>query len=407
MQVAVRRAIIVCALGYFIDVFDIQLFAVLRIPSLTELGVSPDQLSSVGGYILNAQMLGMISGAFLWGFLGDCFGRIKALYGSILVYSIGTLLCSLTYDTLSYGCFRCLTGFGLAGETGVAITLISELMSSQKRAWGIAMLAGFGTLGPVAAVIMSFFMPWRTTYVIAGILGLILFLLRMRLIEASLFKKILKSDEVRGTWKILMQPQQRFAFLCCVVMGFPLTYCWFLLNFFSLEFSHALLKEGEIFSQKTCLILFYVGASSGTVLCGTLSQIWRKRRKAIATMLLLGVLTSQSFLLLGPLIKFTSLQFYCLYYFIGVSGGGWAFFAAVAAEHFGTNIRATTCTVMSNLLRGFSIPMIFVFQFLRQSESITNAAALIGAVLYVGAFWALSQLRETHGTSLDYIETID
>jgi MFS transporter, putative metabolite:H+ symporter len=404
MRVGLRRAIIVCALGYFIDVFDIQLFAILRVLSLTELGVSPSRLAIVGGYILNAQMLGMMMGAFLWGLLGDKLGRLKALYGSILVYSIGTLLCSIAYDPVGYGVFRFITGFGLAGETGVAITLIAELMQPQKRVWGIVAIAAFGTLGPAVAVMISMYMEWRTTYVTAGLLGIALFILRMRLVEPRIFTNMATTDTMRGSWKLLIQPQQRLTFLCCVLIGLPLTYCFLLLNFFSLEFSHSILRQGEIFNQKICFICFYVGTSCGTIFCGMLSQWWHNRRRAIATLMLLGILASQLYLMIGPQIKFTAAQFYSIYFVIGLTGGGWSLFVAVAAEHFGTNIRATTATVVSNFIRGLSIPMIFVFQWLREFITITNAAALIGVVFYVTALISLRQLRETHGLDLDYVE---
>lgn len=223
------RAIMICALGYFIDVFDIQLFAVLRVPSLTELGVPAHRLAAVGGNILNAQMLGMVLGACLWGWLGDRIGRIKALYGSILLYSVGTLACSCVHSAVTYGLLRFLAGFGLAGETGIAITLISELMSPSKRVWGIMAISGFGALGPVAAVVISMFMEWRITYIIAGCLGMILFVLRINLLDPGIFRKITAQDKSKN-WHFLLDPKRRWVFLKCAALGLPLTFCWFLVT---------------------------------------------------------------------------------------------------------------------------------------------------------------------------------
>jgi MFS family permease len=213
MQVAVRRAIIIGSLGYFIDLFDIQLFAVLRLPSLTEIGVSSDQLATVGGQILNAQMAGMILGAFLWGWLGDRFGRLKAIYGSILIYSIGTLACGFVHDSFTYGLMRFVTGFGLAGETGAAITLVSEMMIPQKRGWGVTIVGAIAFLGPAVAVLISWFVPWRETYIIASLMGFALFILRRNLLEPTLFQKTDLIKNGRGSLKLLMQPQQAKIYL--------------------------------------------------------------------------------------------------------------------------------------------------------------------------------------------------
>jgi len=401
------RAIIVCALGYFIDVFDIQLFPVLRAASLADLGVPAERLASVGGDILSIQMLGMVLGAFLWGWLGDKLGRLKALYGSIIVYSIGTLACSLVQDPFTYGALRFFAGFGLAGETGAAITLIAEMMPKEKRGWGIVIISSIGFLGPACAVLVSLFFPWRQTYIAAGFLGLAILVLRMRLIEPALFEKTSRSGALRGSLRLLFQRRQGLIFVCCFLIGFPFAYLWNLLNFFSLEFSHVVLREGESFNQKICLFLFYVGTSCGDVLSGSLSQIWRSRRKAIATVFLFGATLAGAYLALGPQIKLTATAFYATYFALGLAGGGWILYCTIAAEHFGTNIRASVSIIVVNLVRGFAIPMIFVLQLLRQSMDITNAALIIGFTIYAFAFLALSRLRETHGLDLDYVEKLE
>jgi len=287
---SVRRAIIVCALGYFIDVFDIQLFAVLRVPSLTDLGVAADQLSAIGGSILNAQMLGMVLGAFLWGWIGDRFGRVKALYGSILIYSLGTLDCSFVHSVEWYGILRFITGFGLAGETGAAVTLVSELMSRQKRGWGVTLIGCLGSMGPVFAILISVFVPWRTTYIIAGFMGFLLLVLRMRLVEPALFQSVSAKPDSRGWLKFLMQMRPLKIFTCCVLAGFPTAYLWFLLNFFSAELSHAVLEPDAVFNQKLCLSLFYLGTSIGTMCSGAISQALCSRKKAVALYLFVGAL---------------------------------------------------------------------------------------------------------------------
>ena len=402
---AVHRAIIVCALGYFIDIFDIQLYAVLRVASLTELGVPTNRLAAIGGYILNAQMFGMIVGAFLWGWLGDQYGRLKALYGSILICSVGTLLCSVVHDPTTYGVYRFISGFGLAGETGAAITLVTELLSPQKRGWGPTIVGGFGAFGPVFAVLISWFMPWRETYLIAGCLGLVIFVMRMKLVESAIFEKINQQQVARGFWQLYASPKRALTFVCCIALAVSATYGTNLLNFFSVEISKNVLKPGEIFSQKTSMLLFYVGLGFGNAISGAISQLWHSRRKGMAASLLFGALVSAAYLLAGPLIKFPVAVVYIIYFALGLSGS-LALAVTIAAEQVGTNIRATSSILMSNFARGLVIPMVFTFQWLREFMSVAGAAAVVGGFLYLAAFMALYHLRETHGVDLDYSESI-
>jgi len=281
------------------------------------------------------------------------------------------------------------------------------MMPREKRGWGVTIIAGIGFMCPACAVLVSLFLPWRQTYIAAGLLGLAILILRMRLLEPALFEKISRSGALRGSLRLIFQRRQGLIFLCCILIGLPFAYLWNLLNFFSLEFSHEVLKSGETFNQKLCLFLFYVGVTCGDFLGGSVSQFWRSRRKAVAGMFLIGLLVSAFYLMLGPQIRFTAVALYVIYFALGIAGGGWILYSTIAAEHFGTNIRATTAILVTNLVRGFAIPMIFVFQLLRQSFSTTNAAALIGLALYALAAFALSCLRETHGLDLDYVEKLE
>jgi MFS family permease len=404
VQTSIIRAIIVCSLGYFIDIFDIQLFAVLRVSSLTELGVPPDRLPEVGGYILNAQMAGMIAGAFLWGWLGDKFGRLKALYGSILIYSLGTLACAVIHDPLTYGVCRFVTGFGLAGETGAAVTLVAELMSPKNRAWGVTIVGGIGAFGPVFATLLAWFWDWRTTYVIAGVMGLGLLVLRLRLVEPALFQKIHVSDNIRGSLKLFLNPRMTLMLLCCMAIGLQIPYSVNLLNFYSLEISKSVLGAGEIFDQKLCMLLFYVGIGLGNVSCGAISQLWQSRRKTLFSFLLCGAITTGVYLFVCPVVKITAHEMYGLNFILGFTLSSLILVMLMTAEHFGTNIRATATALVANAQRASVIPMIFALQGLNGTISFASSAAVIGAILYIAAFLALGRLRETHGRNLDYRE---
>jgi MFS family permease len=401
-----RRAIIVCALGYFIDIFDLQLFPVLRAASLTDMGVTPGRLTTVSGDIMNAQMFGMIVGAFMWGWLGDRFGRLKALYGSIFVYSVGTIACSIAHDPVTYGLLRFITGFGLAGETGTAITLVAEMMSPQKRGWGIVIISAFGLLGPVSATLTSMFLPWRETYIAAGILGIAILLLRMKLAEPAMFIKTVAHKNRHGPFRLLAQKRQALILMACIVIGLPVVFSWNVLNFFSLEIGKAVLKDDAVFDQKICLMFFYLGTSCGDALSGAISQLWHSRRKSMMVFLLAGLVIAESFLLAGPKLRMSANALYGIYFLIGIAGGAWILFCMIAAEHFGTNVRATTSSLVVNFVRGSSILLIFTLQGFRHFTSMTDAAALLGCIAFPLGLAALLFLKETHGVELDYVETL-
>jgi MFS transporter, putative metabolite:H+ symporter len=403
---AIRRAIAVCALGYFIDAADVHLLAVLRVASLHDMGVSDARIAEVSSALLNAQMAGMLAGAFLWGYLGDRFGRLKVLYGSILVYSLGTLACAFASDPAVYGLLRFITGFGLAGEMGAAVTIVAELLPPRRRGWGIAGVSAFGFLGPVFVTLVSALLPWRGTYAVMGALGLVILALRFGLVEPELFRRASRAESGPGSLRLLAQPRQAAAFARCLLIGLPLIYAWSLLNFFSLELSRAVLAPGEIFSQKTCLLAFYVGTSAGGVLSGATTQLWENRRRSVGVFLTAGAALSGVLLIAGPRLGLSALAFYALYFALGAAGGCWVLFTALAAENFGTNVRATTSIVIANLVRGFTVPMLFAFGALRGVMSVSNAAALVGAALYALSFAALRGLRETHGLDLDFLERV-
>jgi MFS family permease len=301
---------------------------------------------------------------------------------------------------------RFFAGFGLSGETGAAITLISELIAPKKRGWGIALISGVGAMGPVVATVISMVIPWRITYVVAGVLGLLLFILRVRLSEPDIYRNMNVEKTTRGSLALLFQRNQRRIFLFCIILGLFSSYCWFLLNFFSAEFSGSVLAAGEVFNQKICLICFYFGTCIGTLFWNSLSQWLANRRKAVISVLVLGVVTCSYYLIVAPQTKVTASQLYMIYLLIGICGGCWALLNTIAAEHFGTNIRATATLLVANFLRAFSIPMILIFQILRNYMTLTNSAALIGMVLFMAGFVAISQLRETHGLDLDYVEAL-
>ncbi len=399
------KAIAICALGYFIDVYDIQLFAVLRVASLKSIGIAPEQMASTGASILNAQMFGMIFGAFIWGILGDRLGRVRALYGSIVLYSLGTLACSLVQDANTYAVLRFITAIGLAGEVGAAVVLISELMPKEKRGWGITIIGGIGFLGPVVAVLTSYFLEWRQSYLLAGAVGMALLLLRTKLLDAGMFHNAKSKENLSQFFKLFARKAFIAPFLTCLIMSLPLVFAWNVLNFFSVEIGREVLKPGVEFDQKFCLLLFFVGTSIGDVAGGLITQQMKSRRKAMLYTIFLGGAAASFLLLVAPVIKLSASQFYANYFLLGLSSGCWALATMITAEHFGINIRATASLLMLNLLRGATIPLVLLFHGLQSALGIPNAAATIGAILYLASFLSLLKMPETHARNLDFIET--
>lgn len=400
----IHKAIIVCALGYFIDVFDIQLFAVLRLESLSDLGVEDHLIQKTGGDILTIQCLGMVLGAFLWGWLGDRFGRLRALYGSIILYSLGTFACAFVQDPGVYAVLRFITGFGLAGETGAAITLIAESMQQKNRGWGITIVASFGFFGPACAVLVAGLFDWRTTYMIAGGLGLAILILRARLLEPRLFEKLAAHESVkRGDLRLLFSRERFSGMLYCFLLGLPSLYMFSILNFYSFEFAKDFVVSGA-FDQKTALLCFYVGIGFGDIICGSLSQLWRSRKQAFLLFLTCGALLTLFYLAHGRYGGFSVTAFYAIYAGLGVIAGYWVLFSMVAAEHFGTNLRASAAIITVNLVRGVTVIIVPLFNQMTPLMGHAEAALAIALLLYIGAFWALGRVRETHHLDLDYVE---
>lgn len=402
----IHKAIIVCALGYFIDIFDIQLFAVLRLESLKDLGVPDHLIQKTGGDILTVQCLGMVLGAFLWGWLGDRFGRLRALYGSIILYSLGTFSCAFVQDPDIYAVLRFITGFGLAGETGAAVTLIAESMKQQNRGWGITIIAGFGFFGPACAVLVAGVFDWRTTYMIAGVLGLAILVLRARLLEPHLFEKLVSYEGIKkGDLRMFFSGSRFSRILYCFLLGLPIAYTFYILNFFSLEFAKQFVVSGT-FDQRTALLCYFISNGFGDILCGSLSQLCRSRKKVILLFLISGALLTSFYLVYGLFSGFSATAFYVIYAGLGVIAGYWVLFSMVAAEHFGTNLRASAAIITTNLVRGVTIITVPLFSQMTPLMGHAEAALAIGCVLYGGAFWALGRVRETHHLDLDYVEEV-
>lgn len=397
----VKLIIIVAALGYFVDIYDLILFSVIRIKSLKGLGVSESDLLEVGTMLINSQMFGMLIGGILWGVLGDKKGRLSVLFGSILLYSAANLANGFVTTVEQYAIIRFIAGIGLAGELGAGITLVTETMSKENRGYGTMIVAGVGLMGAVAAAIIGENYAWETSYIIGGIMGLLLLGMRVGLAESGMFKNLKNDGVSKGNIFMLFSDGKRFKkYLSCILIGIPLWFVVGVLVTFSPEFGKEL-NATEPLSAGTGIMYCYIGIAIGDVVAGFLSQIWRSRKKVMLVFLLL---TGVSIVVYLNANGMNSQQFIWLVLFLGFSSGYWATFVTIASEQFGTNLRATVTTTVPNFVRGSLVLATLSFTALKGSLGIINSALLVGFVSLIIALIALYQLKETFGKDLDYLE---
>lgn len=392
--------VIVASLGYFVDIYDLILFGIVRVPSLKEMGLSPAEITTVGADILNMQMAGMLIGGILWGVLGDKKGRLSVLLGSIILYSAANFLNGFVQDVNSYMALRFIAGIGLAGELGAGVTLVAEILPKEIRGYGTMMIATVGVTGAVAANFIAQHFDWRTAYIIGGVLGFALLLLRVGILESAIFKNLKEKNIKRGNFFSLFTDKQLFAkYSKSIIIGLPLWYCVGILILFSPEFAKEFGISGV--NAGNAIMLCYIGLTVGDFGSGYISQKIKSRKIAIAGFMLSALVLS---IMYGALSGASSTMFYLVCFLIGVSCGYWALFITVAAEQFGTNIRSTAASTVPNFVRGMVVPMSAGFISLKPSFGLLGAAAIVGALVFAAGLIALWKLEETFHKDLDYIE---
>lgn len=393
--------VIVAALGYFVDIYDLLLFGIVRVASLKSIGVPDEELLQKGIFLINSQMFGMLVGGLLWGVLGDKRGRLSVLFGSIFLYSIANIANAFVGDVTTYGILRFLAGVGLAGELGAAITLVSETMSKEHRGYGTTIVASVGILGAVLAALIGDYFEWKTAYIIGGCMGLALLVLRISMYESGMFQQVKESQVSKGDLRMLLSPFSRFVkYLRCVLIGIPVWFVVGILVTFSPELGKALDIVDPISAGKA-IMFCYLGLSLGDFASGVSSQLLKTRKKiVIASVLLSLVLT---FLYVNA-SGISSTTFYALCAALGFSVGYWAVFVTIAAEQFGTNLRATVATSVPNLVRGSVVPLTLSFRALSNHISLLNSALVVGVVSAAIALISAYFMHETFGKDLEYLE---
>ncbi len=399
-----KLTILVAALGYFVDIYDLLLFGIVRVPSLKAIGVPDDQILSVGIHLINYQMAGMLIGGIFWGVLGDKLGRVSVLFGSILLYSLANIANAFVTDPDTYGILRLLAGIGLAGELGAAITLVSEMMPKETRGLATSLVAAIGILGAVFAYFVGDMFDWKVAYIVGGVMGLLLLVLRMKTFESGMFEKIKKEKSVvKGDFFMLFTNWKRFKlYLSCIFIGVPV---WFVIGIL-ITFSPEIAKDLGVVDPIRAgisIMACYLGLSTGDLVSGLLSQLMKSRRKVVLLFIGITVVAVAAYMNSAPYSSFT---FYWLCGFLGFGVGYWAIFVTIGAEQFGTNIRATVATTVPNFVRGSVVPLTLSFQALSTTYGFghANAAVIVGAVSVGIALVALKALHETFGKDLNYTE---
>lgn len=395
--------VIVASLGYFVDIYDLLLFGIVRVSSLRDLGLNDEEISSVGKDILNWQMGGLLIGGILWGVLGDKKGRLSVLFGSIVTYSIANIACGFIQDPTTYAILRFVAGVGLAGELGAGITLVSEVLPKELRALGSSLVAGVGLFGAVAAYFtVTQFGGWRNAYFIGGGLGIILLLMRISVFESGMFENAKKQKHVsKGNFFALFTNADRLQrYLKCIAIGMPTWFVIGILATFANEFGKKMGIPENIEPGKA-IMFCYVGLAIGDLSSGVISQLLESRKKAVTILLVLSLICSVIFLYAGIS---TASGLYILCVCMGFSVGYWAMFVTIGAEQFGTNLRATAATTVPNMVRGTVIGMTVLYANLKVEIGVFHAAAIVGVICFTLAFYSILTIPETHGKDLDYLE---
>lgn len=410
-QKGIALLILVAALGYFVDVYDLVLFGVIRVPSLKGIGITSDaDIAHYGKMLFNFQMWGMLAGGIFWGILGDKKGRLSVLFGSIFLYSIANILNGMITNVEQYKILRFVAGFGLAGELGAGVTLVSESMSKEKRGLGTTIIASVGVIGAVVASVLGLIstsqpdlISWRTNYYIGGAMGIILLFMRIGVAESGMYKQITEKENVsKGNIFLLFRDMPTFTkYMSVILVGIPI---WYLINtfvFFSKEMGQAM-NMSEVPVPAKAIMFNYIGLCLGDICSGLFSQLVKSRRKAIFVFLILSILSIVFYLTIG---KQSITNFYLACTIIGFTAGYWAVFNISASEQFGTNLRATVTTSVPNFVRG-AVPLVNIIAdgFKNAGVPYINSYLYVGGIVFALAFMALVTLKDTFSKDLDYVE---
>jgi len=411
--------VLVAALGYFVDVYDLLLFTIVRQPSVMAVGATAKTIIDDSAHIINWQMSGLLIGGIIWGVIGDKYGRLKVLFGSIMLYSVANILTSFVQSVDQYAYCRFIGGIGLAGELGAGITLVSEMLPKNKRGIGTSMVAGIGLSGAVFAYFTFQYTKqwglhytmgginindWRICYQIGGVLGIFLLILRVRVSESFMFESVKLAKITKGNFLQFFTNKKRFSkYVKAILIGLP---TWFVIGVlvnYSNKFASELYGKNLIDSGKS-IMFAYIGIAVGDIVIGYVSQYFKSRKKAL---LVFYSLNTVAMILFFSMFNDSDQRMYAICALLGFSTGYWAIFNTMAAEQFGTNLRATAATTIPNMVRG-ALPLInFLFLDILQKKAgwtVVQSGILTGSIVMAITVVAFVFTEETYHKDLDYLE---
>lgn len=392
--------VVVAALGYLVDMYDLFLFSVVRVPSLKALNVPDDQLLTEGISLLNYQMAGMLIGGVLWGVIADKKGRLSVLFGSIIMYSLANIGNGFVTSLDQYAILRFIAGVGLAGELGAGITLVTEVLPKEIRGYGTTLVATLGVLGAILAYFVADLFAWRISYFVGGGMGLLLLVLRFNVFESGIFDKVKEKSIEKGNVMMILTNRARLSkYLMAILIGLPIWFVVGILITFSPEFGIA--KGIEGINAGKAVMLAFSGQVFGDIVSGLLSQYMKSRKKVIGIFILLSLAMVVGYLMI-PIKDLFS--FYTLCALLGFCNGYWTLFITIAAELFGTNLRATVATTVPNFVRGATIPLAALFVHFKPDLGVIQSGLVIGVATSAVALLALYFIEETFTKDMDYVE---
>jgi MFS family permease len=394
------RLIAIAALGYFVDIYDLIVFNVVKNESLMALGFSGEALKNSEIYLFNVQMTGMLLGGLFWGILGDKKGRISVLFGSIFLYSAANIANAFVGSLESYAFWRFIAGLGLAGELGAGITLVSETMHKDKRGYGTMIIVTFGALGAVVAGLIGKSFGWQATYIIGGCMGLALLLLRAGALESGMYSHAAEQSHVKkgNIFMLFSNRKTLLKYLACIGIGLPVWYVIGVLINLSNRFAEA---QQITVSVADCVMFAYLGLSVGDLLSGLLSQLLKSRKKVVMMYLTSCLLLSLVYLFLPAHSAF---YFKLMSFLLGAATGYWALFVTIASEQFGTNIRSTVTNTVPNFVRGAVVPITLGFKALTPTYGLVWSATIVGIICCLLAVISNLYIKETFSKDLNYFE---
>ncbi len=394
--------IIVASLGYFVDIYDLIVFNVVKNESLQALGFSGTELKSKEILLFNLQMTGMLLGGILWGIMGDKKGRVSVLFGSIFLYSIANLANAYVTNINQYAITRFIAGIGLAGELGAGITLVAENMKREKRGYGTMIIVTFGALGAVVASLVGKNFGWQATYIVGGCMGLVLLLLRAGAYESGMYQNLKEHANIKkGNFLTLFKRSDLFfKYIACILIGLPIWFSIGVLINLSNRFGEALGLIEKV-NVADSVMYAYLGLSAGDLVSGLLSQLLKSRKKVVFIYLILSFILMIIYLF-NPNVSINYFKVMC--FLLGFAAGYWALFVTIASEQFGTNIRSTVTNTVPNFVRGAVVPITLSFASLTLGQGPVWAAFVVGLVCLILAFLSTLYIKDSFSKDLNYFE---